>query len=216
MVICIFQAICMKRKLYSFSNTCAFDSILQTFLVAAIDNPKIENCINNLRCTRNPTLDLIIHIKKNGTQTAYRKRGMILQNLILMLDPKRMHEINGAIEVDCTINVYSLAQRFADLPSCKVSLKCNKNCPTKVREVRNFILANKMLCESASGISIYKNLKESTICDRSECLGIVEKTYEASGNSLQLYFCKKMNQILFPSIFWCKIYILLQDSGKYF
>ena len=136
MIICIFQAICMKKFFYSFSNTCAFDSILQTFLVAAIDNPKIENCINDLRCTRNPTLDLIIHIKKNGTQTAYRKTEMILQNLILMLDPKRMHEINGAIEVDCTINVYSLAQRlFADLPSCKVSLKCNKNCPTKVREI---------------------------------------------------------------------------------
>ena len=62
-----------------------------------------------------------------------------------------------------------------------------------------------MLCDSASGISVYKNLKESTICDRSECLGIVEKTYEASGK-----------QILFPSIFWCKIYILPQDSGKYF
>ena len=171
--------------MYSFTNTCAFDSVLQTLVVAAIDDPKVEISINNLRRTGNATLDLAMSIKKNGTQTAYWKRGVILTAIIEDLDLTKIHQTNRSINVDCEMNVCELAHRlFTELPKGKVSLKCNGDCPRREIELTYIFLPNALLHDSSSGSSIYNHLKGPENC--SFCRhGIVEKTYEASGNSLQ-------------------------------
>lgn len=124
-----------------------------------------------------------MHIRKNGTQNAYRKRGLILREVIKQLDPKKMREINGGIYVDCNMNVCELAQRlFSDLPNGKFSLICNRGCPRRERELAYTFLPNELLNETCTSQSMYNHFMQLTNCNGGCLEGMTDKVYEASGN----------------------------------
>ena len=125
-------------------------------------------------------------IKKKGTQSAYRKRGVILRAIIEKLDPTKIHQTDRSINVDCVMNVCELADRlFLELPKGKFSLKCNRDCPRVEIEITYTFLPNALLHDSRSEESIYNHLKGPVKC--TFCLhGIAEKSYEASGNYLTI------------------------------
>lgn len=164
---------------HEFSNTCGIDSLMQIFIVAVVDNFKINYLISQ-HAAVNETMRLIMFIKNNGVDEAYEKRGVILKKLINNLDKKKISAYEDKIFVECSINAFYLSQKlFENLPESKIRRECLKCGLTKINLKREFFLMNTILQNPSSDQSLFNFFEPDRTC--SKCLGTVTSTYESSG-----------------------------------
>ncbi|CAH1163403.1 unnamed protein product [Phaedon cochleariae] len=109
------QAIKFKKEEFSFGNTCAFDSLLQIFLVGVFDHPQLREVL--LRLQKDMKFaELVLYISNNGiNQHAYRLRGEILKEIY-------KESTNVLLEnhylVNCESNIITVVTNiFGNLPS---------------------------------------------------------------------------------------------------
>ncbi|XP_044760238.1 uncharacterized protein LOC123317695 [Coccinella septempunctata] len=124
------RAIDLEGSSYSLRNTCAFDSLVQIFLVGFRDKEEIRISLEKLASE-----DIVKYISSKGINThSYRMRTMILKNLF---DTNTKHITENNYSVDCECNVISLISKiFADLPSMKEVSVCENGCTAKHKDLR--------------------------------------------------------------------------------
>jgi len=116
------QSIKLNNKRFSFTNICAFDSILQLFIAAYFDKDEIKNFIssNNLHIF----FQLIVNIATHGLRKhSYRLRAQILNDIFTGTSLP-----NNCILVDCTMNIGYLCNKlFTKHPPFTEISKCSNN-----------------------------------------------------------------------------------------
>ncbi|XP_044760405.1 uncharacterized protein LOC123317859 [Coccinella septempunctata] len=113
----------LEGSSYSLRNTCAFDSLVQIFLVGFRDKEEIRISLEKLASEGNMFPDIVKYISSKGINThSYRMRTMILKNLF---DTNTRH---------ITENNYLVI--FADLPSMKEVSVCENGCTAKHKNLR--------------------------------------------------------------------------------
>jgi hypothetical protein len=115
------------RKKNSFTNTCAFDSILQLFIAAYLDKDKVKDLINN-ECN-NIFFKLICDMVSYGVRTlSYRLRAEILMKIF-----SGNTLPNNCILIDCQVTVGFLCNKlFAECPIFQEVSRCSKLCPERL------------------------------------------------------------------------------------
>lgn len=100
------KAVTFGKKKYSFTNTCAFDSILQLFIAAYFDKNNIKNFINNK--LNNIFLKLICDMVSHGVRTlSYRLRAEVLMKIF-----SGSSLPNNSILIDCQVTVGYLCNKL--------------------------------------------------------------------------------------------------------
>lgn len=81
------QFITLEKVEHSYTNTCAFDSVTQTLIMAMIDHSDTESLFKHIQLM-NPSLNFVMHVKQKGTQHCYREHELILNNIIPVIDKR--------------------------------------------------------------------------------------------------------------------------------
>ncbi|XP_050503633.1 uncharacterized protein LOC126882697 [Diabrotica virgifera virgifera] len=175
----------IKKQLYSFYNTCAIDSIVQSFIVGAIDHSEVENALKTLQkdC---PFIALTLYIKKMGVAQSYVKRGRILlefhESAIQKTLNKTNNELQKVIHVDCNTNAFDMMLKLIEkLPINRIVINCNNGCPQRTRETNYYFLDNLLFKEALSEVEMQEALTADRDCSRRGCLGQSEVQYDSSG-----------------------------------
>ncbi|CAG9818821.1 unnamed protein product [Phaedon cochleariae] len=165
------QAIKFKKEEFSFGNTCAFDSLLQIFLVGVFDHPQLREVL--LRLQKDMKFaELVLYISNNGiNQHAYRLRGEILKEIY-------KESTNVLLEnhylVNCESNIITVVTNiFGNLPSIQEASTCDQGCPIRNKNLR-FICIEPLLLGSYSFKNLlteYFMLKGPRECLKEGCSG---------------------------------------------
>ncbi|CAG9818787.1 unnamed protein product [Phaedon cochleariae] len=146
------QAVKFKEKEYSFTNTCAFDSLVQIFLVGVCDDLHLREIFMGLKDNMK-FAELILYIANKGTtQHAYRMRAEILRNLFDTTTNQSLMQNDKYHIVNCESNIVTLVCNiFGGLPSIQESTSCDKGCPPKIKNLR--IVSIDPLCMTTSKLN---------------------------------------------------------------
>jgi len=122
------KAVTFGKKKYSFTNTCAFDSILQLFIAAYFDKNNIKNFINNE--LNNIFFKLICDMVSHGVRTlSYRLRAEVLMKIF-----SNSTLPNNSILIDCQVTVGYLCNKlFIEYPTFREISKCSSCCKERLK-----------------------------------------------------------------------------------
>lgn len=122
------KAVKFGKTKYSFTNTCAFDSILQLFIAAYLDKDKVKDLINN-ECN-NIFFKLICDMVHFGVRKlSYRLRAEILINIF-----SGNTLPNNCILIDCQVTIGFLCNKlFAKYPTFREVSRCSKLCAERLK-----------------------------------------------------------------------------------
>jgi len=172
------QSVKLDNKRFSFTNTCAFDSILQLFIAAYFDKDEIKNFIllNNLHIF----FQLIVNIATHGIRKhSYRLRGQILNDIFTGTSLP-----NNCILIDCTVNIgYLCSKLFTKHPPFSEVSKCSNNC-TERKKIFSLLHANINLLIHEDFNAIENNIiiQGSRRCCQTNCNGFETTTLSHTGN----------------------------------
>lgn len=115
---------------YSFTNTCAFDSVLQLFISAYFDKKYIKDFI--LKENNDMFFKLILNIVTNGIKVStYKLRALILREIF---ENSTLH--NDCISINCEVTVAFLCKRlFKKYPSFREISVCNCGCAQRKKDL---------------------------------------------------------------------------------
>lgn len=172
------QSVKLGNKRISLTNTCAFDSLLQLFIVAYFNRDEIKNFIslNN----SNTLFQLVLNIATYGIKKqSYKLRAQILDEIFeATLLP------NNCILIDCVVNVGFLCSKlFTKYPPFIEISKCSNNC---VERKKIFPLLhvdiNLLLCQDFTAIENNIIINGLRRCCQPNCSGFETTTFSHTGN----------------------------------
>jgi len=172
------QSVKLDNKRFSFTNTCAFDSILQLFIAAYFDKDEIKNFIllNNLHIF----FQLIVNIATHGIRKhSYRLRGQILNDIFTGTSLP-----NNCILIDCTVNIgYLCSKLFTKHPPFSEVSKCSNNC-TERKKIFSLLHANinSLIHEDFNAIENNIIIQGSRRCCQTNCNGFETTTLSHTRN----------------------------------
>lgn len=178
------QSVKLDDKRISFTNTCAFDSILQLFIVAYFDRDEIKNFIslNN----SNTFFQLVLNIATCGIEKqSYKLRAQILDEIFTgTLLP------NNCILIDCAVNVGFLCSKlFTKYPSFTEVSKCSNDCAERKKIFPLLhVDINLLICQDFKAVENNIIIKGLRRCCQKNCSGFETTTFSHTGNYyLNLY-----------------------------
>jgi len=122
------KAVTFGKKKYFFTNTCAFDSILQLFIAAYFDKDNIKELINTE--SNNIFFKLVNDMVSHGVRkTSYRLRAEILKQIFSSnILP------NNCILIDCQVTIgYLCGKLFAQYPTFREISRCANCCTERLK-----------------------------------------------------------------------------------
>jgi len=166
-------------KHIDFLNTCAFDSLLQILLTAAIDHEKFFNRVKNLAMPEN-IFSLIESLAEKGvTQSAYKWRGKILMGIF---ETRGQEQLNCLV-VSCDTTISDLAKQLLQQSSGLIEEHhCENGC-----EIQQVFLPTLSVTPTAqfSNTTVIENeifINPERKCTKKGCHGVTQIKFKISGN----------------------------------
>lgn len=172
------QSVKLDNKRFSFTNTCAFDSILQLFIAAYFDKHEIKNFIslNNLHIF----FQLVVNIATHGVRKhSYRLRAQVLNEIFTGTSLP-----NNCILIDCAVNIGSLCSKlFTKYPPFSEISRCSNGC-TERKKIFPLLHAdiNLLLHQDFNAIENNILIQGSRSCCQTNCNGFEITTFSHTGN----------------------------------
>lgn len=131
----------IDKKMYTVTNTCAFDSIFQIICSSYVDSNIYANWVN-YNVTAYTFFELIANASRNGINSeTYKKRACILQPIVLKYKPcKETSDGLTVLDSSCTAN-YLLQKLFEKYPSYMEEREC-LDCGCKQTRSCTTLIAN--------------------------------------------------------------------------
>lgn len=125
----IIKEVAFGNKKYSFTNTCAFDSILQLFVTAYFDKNGIKELIDR-ELINNIFFKLVADMTSHAVRkVSYRLRAQILKEIF-----SSSIQRGNCILIDCQVTIGFLCNKlFADYPTFREVSRCSNGCSERIK-----------------------------------------------------------------------------------